>query len=95
MLSYTIAVSPSLFHAVKSYKWRIPTVLTLIIGYLPMSSALDLSLGAILIGTYLSSVLFGVTSVQLYVYLLSGYKDTIWTRVLVCSLLIAMLSTLI
>ncbi|KAF4596308.1 hypothetical protein EYR40_008007 [Pleurotus pulmonarius] len=48
-----------------------------------MSSALDLSLGAILIGTYLSSVLFGVASVQLYVYLLSGYKDPIWTRVLV------------
>lgn len=49
-----------------------------------MPSALDLSLGAILIGTYLSSVLFGVASVQLYIYLQSGYKDTIWTRASVC-----------
>ncbi|KAJ7146032.1 hypothetical protein C8R44DRAFT_863849 [Mycena epipterygia] len=48
-----------------------------------MLSELDLSLGALEIGVLLSSTLWGVTTVQLYVYLTSQNKDPLWTRLLV------------
>ncbi|KAJ7626271.1 hypothetical protein DFH06DRAFT_1228419 [Mycena polygramma] len=48
-----------------------------------MLSELDLSLGALEVGVLLSSTLWGVTTVQLYIYLTSPNKDPLWTRGLV------------
>ncbi|KAL4258013.1 hypothetical protein AB1N83_011900 [Pleurotus pulmonarius] len=48
-----------------------------------MPSTLDLNLGAMLIGALLGSVLFGVVTVQVYVYFQSSFNDTKQTRLLV------------
>ncbi|KAJ7112918.1 hypothetical protein C8R44DRAFT_233885 [Mycena epipterygia] len=47
-----------------------------------MLSQLDLGLGALEIGVLLSSTLWGVTTVQFYVYLITPNKDPLWTKVL-------------
>ncbi|KAJ7112915.1 hypothetical protein C8R44DRAFT_233603 [Mycena epipterygia] len=48
-----------------------------------MLSQLDLSLGALEIGVLLSSTLWGVTTVQFYIYLTAPNKDPWWTKALV------------
>ncbi|KAL0959315.1 hypothetical protein HGRIS_014577 [Hohenbuehelia grisea] len=48
-----------------------------------MPSALDLNLGSLEIGVLLSSTLFGITTVQLYMYYQNRYKDPWWIRSLV------------
>ncbi|KAL4256864.1 hypothetical protein AB1N83_012400 [Pleurotus pulmonarius] len=54
-----------------------------------MPSALDLNLGAILIGALLGSVLFGAVTVQVYVYLQSPFNDTKWIQSLVVIIWVA------
>lgn len=51
-----------------------------------MSESLDLglTLGAMEIGTMISSVLLGVTTVQLYIYYTKDYQDPLWLRSFVC-----------
>jgi hypothetical protein len=44
---------------------------------------LDLTLGALEIGTLISSVLFGFTTVQLYMYFKNDFRDLLWIRLLV------------
>jgi len=48
-----------------------------------MPTPLDLNLGSLEIGVLLSSTLFGVTTVQLYMYYQNRYKDPWWLRTLV------------
>ncbi|TFY57348.1 hypothetical protein EVG20_g8585 [Dentipellis fragilis] len=48
-----------------------------------MSESLGLTLGSIEIGVLISSILFGVTTVQLYLYYQGKFKDLWWTRGLV------------
>ncbi|KAJ7154769.1 hypothetical protein C8R46DRAFT_443452 [Mycena filopes] len=48
-------------------------------------SQLDLTLGALQIGTFLSSTLWGVTTVQFYFYLTTPNKDPLWTKLMVYS----------
>ncbi|KAJ7083072.1 hypothetical protein B0H15DRAFT_889337 [Mycena belliarum] len=48
-----------------------------------MLSELDLSLGALEIGILLSSVLWGVTTIQVYIYVTTSNKDPLWTKAIV------------
>ncbi|KAJ6579512.1 hypothetical protein DFH09DRAFT_913071 [Mycena vulgaris] len=48
-----------------------------------MLSELDVTLGAVEIGILMSSVLWGVTTVQLYIYMTTPNKDPLWTKLLV------------
>ncbi|KAJ7764863.1 hypothetical protein B0H16DRAFT_1525989 [Mycena metata] len=48
-----------------------------------MLSQLDLSLGALEIGVLMSSTLWGVTTVQTYLYFTTPNKDPLWTKVAV------------
>lgn len=48
---------------------------------------IGLRLGAMEIGTMLSSVLLGVTTVQLYMYYTKNYQDPLWLRAFVCDFL--------
>jgi hypothetical protein len=47
-------------------------------------TALDLTLGAMEVGILISSVLFGMTTVQVYNYYKLDYKDNIYVHGLVC-----------
>ncbi|KAJ7223129.1 hypothetical protein GGX14DRAFT_557703 [Mycena pura] len=48
-----------------------------------MLSELDLTLGALLVGVLISSTLWGITTVQAYVYATTPNKDPWWTKSLV------------
>jgi hypothetical protein len=49
-----------------------------------MSSLLDLTLGGMEVGILLSSVLFGMTTVQVYNYYKLEFKDNVYVYSLVC-----------
>ena len=49
-----------------------------------MATTLDLTLGALEIGTMLSIFLYGIISVQFYMYTQADFKDHLVTRLLVC-----------
>ena len=48
-----------------------------------MSSALGLSIGAMELGVLISSVLYGVTTVQVYIYHKNSIHDSLLIRALV------------
>ncbi|EED84759.1 predicted protein [Postia placenta Mad-698-R] len=51
-----------------------------------MSSAFDTSFGAMLLGVLMSSILFGITNLQVYIYFKTYTKDPLWTKFSVCAL---------
>ncbi|KAJ3781210.1 hypothetical protein GGU10DRAFT_367470 [Lentinula aff. detonsa] len=46
-------------------------------------ASLGLTLGVLEIGVLISSTLYGVTSMQLYIYYKNGFKDKLWIKLLV------------
>ena len=46
-------------------------------------SAIELTVGSVEIGTLISSVLFGITSVQVYLYYKNAFRDNLFIRVMV------------
>jgi hypothetical protein len=46
---------------------------------------LDVTLGALEIGGFLSTVLYGIVVVQFYLYLRGGSRDPLWVRAVVSS----------
>ncbi|KAF9805912.1 hypothetical protein IEO21_08899 [Rhodonia placenta] len=49
-----------------------------------MSSAFDTSFGAMLLGVLMSSILFGITNLQVYIYFKTYTRDPLWTKFSVC-----------
>lgn len=52
-------------------------------------SAIELTVGSVEIGTLISSVLFGITSVQVYLYYKNAFRDNLFIRVMVPALWVA------
>jgi uncharacterized protein (DUF983 family) len=46
-------------------------------------SALDLSIGAVEIGVLFSTLLYGIVTVQVYLYTEGNFKDPLWLRIMV------------
>jgi hypothetical protein len=48
-----------------------------------MPSTLDLTLGAIEMGAFISAILYGMVCIQVYIYSMGCKSDRAWTKLLV------------
>ncbi|KIJ51676.1 hypothetical protein M422DRAFT_157767 [Sphaerobolus stellatus SS14] len=53
----------------------------------------DLTVGALLLGSLVSTFLFGIVFLQFYIYCCSSSRDPLWLRGMVCSLIYYLLET--